>query len=73
MTAIRYCGDTYHVATAAGETIVFWEFNLRFKTIRARRDRGRQLALLPASGMGDRAFVIFARPEEISSFIQAKC
>src|SRR3546814_12990375 len=32
VTAVRYCGDTYHVTTAAGETIPFWAFNLRFKT-----------------------------------------
>ena len=30
-------------------------------------------ALLPASMSGDRAFVIFAAPQEISAFIQAKC
>jgi cytochrome c len=30
-------------------------------------------ALVPASMMGDRAFVIFAAPEEISRFIESKC
>ena len=32
VVTIRYCGDTYQVTTAGGETLPFWEFNLRFKT-----------------------------------------
>jgi cytochrome c len=74
VTAIRYCGDTYQVTTAAGETLAFWEFNLRFKTDSSAKGppKGRP-ALLSASMMGDRAFVIFAAPKEISAFIQAKC
>jgi cytochrome c len=74
VTAIRYCGDTYHVTTASGEPLPFWEFNLRFKTDSS--DKGPhpgQPVLLPASMMGDRAFVIFAAPEEISASIEAKC
>jgi cytochrome c len=73
VTAIRYCGDTYHVTTAAGEALPFWEFNLRFKTDSS--DKGPppgQPMLLPASMMGDRAFVIFADPAEISAFIESK-
>ena len=74
VTAIRYCGDTYHVTTAAGATIPFWEFNLRFKTDGSNLGPPEgQPALLPAGMMGDRAFVIFARPEEISPFIQRRC
>jgi cytochrome c len=74
VAAIRYCGDTYEVTTVAGRTIPFWEFNLRFKTDSSTKGppKGRP-ALLPASMSGDRAFVIFAAPQEISSFIQAKC
>jgi cytochrome c len=74
VTAIRYCGDTYHVTTAAGEALPYWEFNLRFKTDSS--DKGPhpgQPVLLPASMMGDRAFVIFAAPAEISSFIEKRC
>ncbi len=79
VTAIRYCGDTYHVTTAAGETLAgetlaFWEFNLRFKTDSSEKGPSeRRPALLPASSMGDRAFVIFAHPSEISSFIEKRC
>lgn len=74
VASLRYCGDTYHVTTAAGETIPFWEFNLRFKTDSS--DKGPEPGhpvLIPASMMGDRAFVIFAAPEEISRSIQSKC
>jgi cytochrome c len=74
VAAIRYCGDTYEVTTVAGQTIPFWEFNLRFKTDSSAKGppKGRP-ALLPAAMSGDRAFVIFAAPQEISAFIQAKC
>lgn len=72
--AIRYCGDTYHVTTAAGEALPFWEFNLRFKTDSSDKGpaKGRPV-LLPASMMGDRAFVIFADPAEISAFVEKTC
>ncbi len=74
VAAITYCGDTYRVTTLAGETVPFWEFNLRFKTDSSDKGplRGRP-ALLRASMMGDRAFVIFADPAEISSFIKPQC
>jgi cytochrome c len=74
VAAIRYCGDTYEVTTVAGQTIPFWEFNLRFKTDSSPKGPPkRRPALLPASMSGDRAFVVFAAPQEISAFIQAKC
>ena len=74
VVAIRYCGDTYRVTTATGETEPFWEFNLRFKTDSSEFGPmiGRP-ALLRASMQGDRAFVIFTSPKEISSFIEAVC
>lgn len=74
VAAIRYCGDTYEVTTAGGQTIPFWEFNLRFKTDSSDKGpRPGQPALLPASMMGDRAFVIFADPAEISPAIEKSC
>jgi cytochrome c len=74
IASIRYCGDTYHVTTAAGETIPFWEFNLRFKTDSSDKGpRAGAPALLPASMMGDRAFAIFAAPDEISALIERRC
>jgi cytochrome c len=74
VTAIRYCGDSYYVTTAAGETHPFWEFNLRFKTdSSASGPRPGHAALQPAGMMGDRASVIFAAPEEISALIEKRC
>lgn len=72
--AIRYCNDTYFVTTDTGEAILFWEFNLRFKTDSTDRGPSKgQPVLLPASMQGDRAFVIFADPAEISPFIESSC
>ena len=74
ITSIRYCGDTYTVGVESGESHPFWEFNLRFKTDSS--DKGPEPGhpvLIPASMMGDRAFVIFAAPEEISGFIEPRC
>ena len=74
VTAIRYCGDTYRVTTKVGEKVPFWEFNLRFKTDSSENGppKGHPV-LLRAGMMGDRAFVIFASPEEISTFIEVQC
>jgi cytochrome c len=74
VTAIRYCGDTYAVVVEAGEEHQFWEFNLRFKTDSSAKgpEPGRPV-LIPASMMGDRAFVVFAAPGEISAAILASC
>jgi cytochrome c len=74
ITSIGYCGDTYTVAVETGEAHQFWEFNLRFKTDSS--DKGPapgHPVLIPASMMGDRAFVIFAAPGEISASIETKC
>ncbi len=71
---LRYCGDTYRVATEAGEVHEFWEFNLRFKTdSSAEGPAAGQPVLLRAGMMGDRAFVVFAGPAEISPFIRRQC
>jgi cytochrome c len=74
VTGIRYCGDTYDVTTADGETQQFWERNLRFKTDSS--DKGPfagHPALKGAGMMGDRASVIFAAPSEFNTFIESKC
>ena len=72
--AIRQCRDTYHVVTADGETHDFWEPNLRFKTDASELGPpSNSPALLPAGMMGDRADVIFAKPEEISASIKHQC
>lgn len=72
--AIRYCRDSYFVTTAAGETIPFWEFNLRFKTDSSVNGPEKGKPVLVGAGMrGDRAAVVFAHPEEISRFVKPAC
>jgi cytochrome c len=74
VTAIRHCADTYHVTLGSGNTYPFWEFNLRFKTDSSKYGpyKGKP-AILRASMRGDRAFVIFSTPAEISLFIEEQC
>ncbi len=74
VTAIRYCGDAYRLTTADRKSHTFWEFNLRFKTDSSTEGPLAGKPVLLGSGMqGDRAAVVFARPEEISTFIQRQC
>jgi cytochrome c len=71
---VRYCRDTYEVATADGKKRKFFERNLRFKTDSS--DDGPTSgspALVPAGMMGDRADVIFAAPEEFGRFVAQAC
>jgi len=52
----------------------FWEFNLRFKTDGSENGPvAGHPVIIPASMRGDRAFVIFAAPTEISPFIKSEC
>lgn len=72
--AIRYCHDTYHLMLGDGQTLDFWEANLRFKTDSS--DTGPlpgKPAIMRAGMQGDRASVFFAAPEEISTFIKHQC
>lgn len=74
VTSITYCGDTYRITTADGKTYPIWEFNLRFKTDSTERGpRPGSPALMGAAMRGDRAFVIFSSPAEISAFIKRQC
>lgn len=74
VTAIRHCADTYFITLDSGNTYPFWEFNLRFKTDSSKYGphKGKP-AILRAGMRGDRAFVIFSTPEEISLFIKEQC
>jgi cytochrome c len=72
--SISYCRDTYRVTTADGKTRAFWERNLRFGTDSSKDGpESGAPAIMPAGMMGDRASVIFAAPEEINKFIEARC
>lgn len=72
---IRYCKDSYFVTLATGQTVPFWEFNLRFKTdSNPKTGPAKGQPVLIAVGMrGDRAALIFSSPEEISRAIQRRC
>lgn len=74
VTSMRYCGDTYRVTTADRKTYAFWEFNLRFKTDGSADGPAAGKPVIVHTGMqGDRATVIFSRPDEISGFIRREC
>ncbi len=74
VASIRYCGDAYYVSLANGQSFTFWEFNLRFKTDSSKDGPpAGKPALLRGGMMGDRGFVVFAGPEEISTFIKKQC
>ncbi|UUZ63197.1 hypothetical protein LP417_26605 [Polaromonas sp. P1-6] len=74
MTAIRYCGDAYRVLTGDGKSRTWWEFNLRFKTDGSPDGPPTGKPVIVGGGMqGDRAAVVFSRPEEISTFIRKEC
>jgi cytochrome c len=74
VAAIRHCGDAYFLTMGNGQTLPFWEFNLRFKTDSSANGPAKgQPVLVGAGMMGDRAQVVFSQPEEISAFIKTRC
>ena len=71
---ISVCGDTYRVVTADGVTHPFWENNLRFKTDQGPNGPRPGSPVIQPTGMfGDRAAVVFSRPEELASAIERNC
>ncbi len=74
VTAIRHCGDAYHVTTEAGRTTPFWEFNLRFKTDSSPLGPEPGKPVLASQGMqGDRAQVVFSSLDELKRFLVERC
>lgn len=74
VSAIRHCKDSYFVTTAAGQTLPYWEFNLRFKTDSSASGPAANAPVMVGQGMqGDRAQVVFFTPAEISAFIKEGC
>jgi cytochrome c len=72
--SVRYCKDTYEIATADGKKRKFWERNLRFKTDSGEEGPTKGApALVPAGMAGDRADVIFAAPDEFGQFVRRDC
>ena len=71
---IRYCDDTYVVSTAGGQTLRFWEFNLRFKTDSSTKGPRKGEPVLVGQGMqGDRAQIVFSDPAEIGALVKNEC
>jgi len=74
VSALRHCGDTFFVTNGEGQTLPFWEFNLRFKTDSSPSGPAPGRPVVVGQGMqGDRAQIVFARPGEISAFIREDC
>ena len=74
IASIRQCGDSYFVTNAAGETVAYWEFNLRFKTDTSRTGPAPGKPVMVGQGMqGDRAQVVFASVQEMAGFIRTGC
>ncbi len=72
--SIRYCDDTYIVTTGSGQTLKFWEFNLRFKSDSSSRGPRKGEPILAGQGMqGDRAQIVFSSPAEIGATIKSEC
>ncbi len=72
--AITYCDSMYRVTTKKGTPIEYPEFNLRFKTDGSPNGPPPGTPVVIKAGMrGDRGFVIFSAPGEISAFVQTKC
>lgn len=74
VTAIRHCGDAYHVTTETGRTLPYWEFNLRFKTDSSANGPARGKPVLAPQGMqGDRAQVVFRTLDDLKHFLVERC
>jgi cytochrome c len=74
VTGISHCRDTYKVTTSDGQTMDYWERNLRFKTDSSESGPIKGAPAIVGAGMaGDRASVIFSAPEEISGWIKQGC
>lgn len=72
--SIQYCDDSYRLTMADGSTHQWWEFNLRFKTDGSADGPAMGKPVVVRNGMqGDRAAVVFARPEDISAIVRRDC
>lgn len=62
------------MTTADGKTHAFWDHSLRFETdASSYGPTSGTPAMLPAGMMGDRATIVFAKPDEISPFVKQQC
>ena len=74
VASVSLCRDTYNVKMENGVTQQFWERNLRMKTDGSPEGPSPGKPVLIQGGMqGDRAYLVFATPQEISSTIKTIC
>ncbi len=72
--AITYCNGVYRVTMKEGSPVEYREFDLRFKTDGGSDGPAPGTPAVIRAGMwGDRGFVIFFAPGEISPFIKNEC
>ncbi len=72
--AITYCDGLYRVMTKEGSPTEYREFDLRFKTDGSPDGPAPGTPVVINAGMrGDRGFVIFSAPGEMSPFIKTGC
>lgn len=72
--ALHYCEGRYRVVTKEGEPLEFPEFDLRFKTDSSSNGPAPGTpVVIPAGMQGDRAFVVFASPEDAGAFLRTTC
>lgn len=72
--AVGYCGGAYEVTLRDGSTRRFREFDLRFKTDSSPNGPRPGRPVLISAGMaGDRAFLVFSAPDEMTTFLKKAC
>lgn len=72
--SVGYCKGTYEVKLKDGSVRHFREFDLSFKTDSGPNGPNPGAPTLVQAGrVGDRAFLVFAGPEEMKRFPQKTC
>jgi len=74
VTSIRYCQNTFFVATADGKQRAFWEMNLRLKIDSSMNGpKSGKPVMVPGGMQGDRASIVFSDLDEIGRLVEKKC
>jgi len=74
VVSITHCRDTYQLTTSDGQTLGFWERNLRFRIDSSESGPlPGAPAIVSAEIQRENAVVIFSAPEEISAWITPSC
>lgn len=74
ITAMRHCGDAFHLTTADGAQFPLWETNVRLKIDTSERGPEDEAPVLLRSGMaGDRVSVVFSSLENLNEHVLEEC